>query len=327
MMTWDKLSEVQPVTSKILMNSLKMNRISHAYLIEGMRGTGKKMLAEHLAMSIFCEEKTSVEPCQSCHNCRRIKSRNHPDIHWLEPEGRSITKGQIDELVREFSHTGFESNRKIYIISNAERFTVSAANRILKFLEEPDVETTEILLTDNLNAVLPTIQSRCQVLSMQPLAPSYLQERLVQLHVSKQRAKFLSALTNNVEDAIELDEQGLVYKMRELAIQLIDTLIKDYEGRFLWMHKSVVPEYKDREEIDLLLNIFLLTLKDISNIQIDDQYEAFVYSNEDRRLELASRHFYPQSLLSMIQAVLKARQRLKQNVHITLVLEDFVLQL
>src|SRR5699024_10867766 len=327
MMTWEKLQHIQPVTSKILMNSLKANRVSHAYLMEGMQGTGKKQLAELLAMSLLCNNKAGIAPCQSCHNCIRIASRNHPDVHWLEPEGRSITKGQIDELVREFSHTGFESNRKIYIISNAERFTVNAANRILKFLEEPDVQTTEILLTDNLNAVLPTIQSRCQVLSVEPLPQKYLQERLVQLHLSKQSAHLLSALTNNIEEALQLDEAQVVYKMREEAIKLIDTLMKDYSSRFLWMHQSIIAVYREREELDMLLNVILLTLKDISNIQLDEMYEPAVYTNEDKRLEQASRHFYPRALLGMIQAVLQARQRLKQNINPTLVLEDFVLQL
>src|SRR5699024_7627344 len=117
MTTWEAVQTVQPVTSKILMNSFKNNRISHAYLIDGMRGTGKSSIAQLLAMTIFCEDKTQLEPCQTCSSCKRIPSRNHPDVHWIEPEGRSITKGQIDNLVKEFEYTGFESNRKVYIIS------------------------------------------------------------------------------------------------------------------------------------------------------------------------------------------------------------------
>src|SRR5690625_944111 len=169
METWQKLKQVQPVATQILMNSLRHDRVSHAYLIQGMRGTGKKTLATLLAMTLFCLNKNGLEPCQTCHECKRIISKNHPDVYWVEPEGQSIKKEQIDDLVKEFSYTTFESNRKIYIISGSELLTINAANRILKFLEEPEIETTAILLTDNLNANIETIQSRCQILNLQQI--------------------------------------------------------------------------------------------------------------------------------------------------------------
>lgn len=327
MMQWEELQTVQPVTSKILMNSLQQNRVSHAYLIEGMRGTGKLELARLLAMTIFCDNRNEMEPCQTCPSCKRVLSRNHPDVHWVEREGRSITKGQIDGLVKEFVYTGFESNRKVYIISGIESLTVNAANRMLKFLEEPNLQTTAILLTENLQAVIPTIQSRCQILRLQPLPPANVEQRLVYLHISEQRARFLSALTNNLEEALQLDEEAEVYKMREIAVRLIETVMNQHNERFLWMHQSWVNVYQDRKEHDQLLHIVLLVLQDILNHQLDDSYEAKVFAKEDSRLNKACMHFYPKKLLQMMQAVLEARQRLKQNIHPTLLLEDFVLQL
>lgn len=327
MTTWEAVQTVQPVTSKILMNSFENNRISHAYLIEGMRGTGKSSIAQLLAMTIFCEDKMQLEPCQTCSSCKRIPSRNHPDVHWIEPEGRSITKGQIDNLVKEFEYTGFESNRKVYIITGIESLTVNAANRMLKFLEEPNVETTAILLTENLQAVISTIQSRCQILRLQPLPPSHVEKRLTYLHINEQRARFLGALTNNIDEALLLDEEEEVYKMRELAIRLMEGLMTNYEERFLWLHQSWLPAYTDRSEHDQLLHIVLLTMQDILNSQIDDKYITKVFSEEDSRLERAKQHFYPKRLLEMLHAVMEARQRLKQNIHPTLLLEDFVLQL
>src|SRR5690625_1851782 len=131
METWDSLIDRQPIVSKILINSIKQNRISHAYLIHGMRGTGKSTIATTLALTIFCESKEGINPCHQCDNCKRIKSGNHPDLHWIDPEGQSIGREQIDLLVKEFSYTGFESNRKVYIMSEIERLTVNAANRLL----------------------------------------------------------------------------------------------------------------------------------------------------------------------------------------------------
>lgn len=327
MTTWEDVQTVQPVTSKILMNSLQNNRISHAYLIEGMRGTGKSSIAQLLAMTIFCDNPVGIEPCQSCLSCKRIPSRNHPDVHWIEPEGRSITKGQIDRLVKEFEYTGFESNRKVYIISGIESLTTNAANRMLKFLEEPNVETTAILLTENLQAVISTIQSRCQILRLQPLPPAHVEKRLTYLHISEQRARFLGALTNNLDEALALDEEAEVYKMRELALRFMEVLMNQHDERFLWLHQSWINVYSDRNDHDQLLHIILLTMQDVLNSQVDQTYITKVFSHEDSRLEKAQQHYYPKKLLKMIHAVLQARQRLKQNIHPTLLLEDFVLQL
>lgn len=181
MQTWSDLQSVQPLATKIMMNSIQRNRISHAYLLQGSRGTGKKSFAFLLAMTLLCEHQQGVEPCQQCHTCKRIMTRNHPDVHWVEREGSTIRNEQIDLLRKEFVYTGMETAKKIYIISEAETLTVNAANRILKFLEEPDMESTAILLTDNGQSILPTIRSRCQMIDLQPLDQAAFQYKLTQL--------------------------------------------------------------------------------------------------------------------------------------------------
>src|SRR5690606_18903914 len=128
----------------MLMNSIKRNRVSHAYLINGEHGTGKEEFALLIAKVLFCLERNEVEPCQKCINCKRIESRNHPDVHWIEPEGKSIKKEQIENLQKEFTYSGLESNQKVYVIKEADTLTVNASNRILKFLEEPTRQTTAI---------------------------------------------------------------------------------------------------------------------------------------------------------------------------------------
>src|SRR5690625_728953 len=114
-------------------------------------------------MSYFCEHKQNeTTPCLSCVQCKRIQSGNHPDVHMIEPDGQSIKKEQIHFLQKEFTYSGLESNKKVYIISEAEKMTTIAQNRLLKFIEEPNRETVAILLTDHLGGMLETIISRCQ---------------------------------------------------------------------------------------------------------------------------------------------------------------------
>lgn len=169
MENWSTITHTQPLASRTIMNSFNKNRISHAYLLQGGRGTGKKKIAMLLAKTLFCANKQGPEPCQVCNVCKRIESQNHPDVHWIEPEGRSIKIEQVQHLQKEFTYTGLESNQKVYVVTHADTLTINAANRILKFLEEPNRQTTAILLTENIQSIIPTIRSRCQIIDLQPL--------------------------------------------------------------------------------------------------------------------------------------------------------------
>ena len=111
---------------KMLMNSIAKERISHAYLLEGGKGTGKFATAIQMAKSFLCSERNGVEPCHVCTNCKRIDSGNHPNLHIVKPDGLSIKKQQIHDLQEEFSKTGLEANKKIYIIEHADRMTANA---------------------------------------------------------------------------------------------------------------------------------------------------------------------------------------------------------
>src|SRR5699024_877840 len=145
MQTWEEIAKVQPLASKIITNSILKKRMSHAYLLQGENGTGKEAIALLIAKGLFCE-RDSLEPCNTCLSCSRIASGNHPDVHWIAPQEQSIKKEQIEHLQKEFTYSGFESNQKVYIIEDAETLTINASNRILKFLEEPKIQTTAILL-------------------------------------------------------------------------------------------------------------------------------------------------------------------------------------
>ena len=187
--TWGELEEIQPVALKMIKNSLQKNRLAHAYLFEGIRGTGKRETGMVLAKSLFCLSLLEgCKPCEECTNCRRINHGNHPDIHVVEPDGMSIKKGQIQLLQEEFAKTGVESRQKLYMIIHADRMTVNAANSLLKFLEEPFQQTFAILVTEQVQKILPTILSRCQTISFQPLSSVNLQQRLIEAEIPEHMA-------------------------------------------------------------------------------------------------------------------------------------------
>lgn len=329
MQTWNELQQVQPLASKIMMNSIKRNRLSHAYLVQGSRGTGKKSFARLIAMTLLCEARQGVDPCQTCNTCHRIMTGNHPDLHWIEPDGRTIRNEQIDLLRKEFAYTGLETTQKIYIVSNAETLTVNAANRILKFLEEPDVETTAILLTDNGRGIIPTIRSRCQVIDFQPLDQTAFRNRLMSIEsesITENNARLLSALTNNIDEAILYHQEETIYHVRDVVKQLVYELIVRYPERYLFVHQKWIPALKERKEQELGLDLLIIALKDVVYAQMGREDETFLFQSGDGLLERAIYEFTQKRLLQMLKDLLHARQKMNQNVHPTLVIEQLVLQ-
>lgn len=326
MQTWNEMKELQPLAGQMLRNSFKKDRISHAYLFQGNRGTGKKEMALLFAKSIFCKKRDGADPCQGCRDCHRVDSGNHPDLHWIEPDGQSIKKEQILHLQKEFTYTGLESNVKVYIIVDADRMTVNASNRLLKFLEEPSKQTTAMLLTESGQTMLDTIRSRCQLLSFQPLNPKRMEENLLNEGVTETNAKLLSSLTNNMTEALEMNEDEWFANVRKLVIQLIEVLQNKPNEGLLFINHQWMPHFKERQQIQRGLDVLMLWFQDVINHFLDRE-DALVFVTERENLNQASMKWSRQSAAHSLSSILEAKRKINQNVHPNLVMEQLTLQL
>ncbi|WP_042147568.1 DNA polymerase III subunit delta' [Paucisalibacillus sp. EB02] len=326
MKTWSEVAEVQPMVSKIITNSIMKDRISHAYLIQGARGTGKEAIAVLIAKVLFCENLDGVNPCLTCNACKRIDSHNHPDVHWIEPDGQSIKIEQIRNLQKEFTYSGLESDQKVYMIKGAETLTANAANRILKFLEEPSQKTTAIMLTENSQSILPTIRSRCQNIDLQPLNARRFQEKLIESGLNEASAKLMSALTNNLDEAMEWSQDEWFAEARKLVVQLIETFTDNSNDVYLFIHNHWLQHFKERIKIEQGIDLLLLAFKDILYSHLGNE-ESLVFFQQDERLERLSMYFSQEKLISILHGLLDAKRKLKQNVHPTLVMEQVTLQI
>ena len=163
-----------------LHHAIRSNRIAGAYLFVGPAGVGKETVAIHFAKSINCLE-SGEGACRDCISCRKTDVGNHPDTQIVSPSGAWIRIDQIRELQKRIVYRPLEGVRKVVILREAERMNLEAANCLLKTLEEPPAESVLILLTTNIDALLPTIRSRCQIIKFNPLTPNelgrYLNER------------------------------------------------------------------------------------------------------------------------------------------------------
>lgn len=325
--TWDELERLQPNVLKMIKNSIQKNRIAHAYLFEGMRGTGKKEISILLAKSINCQAPVDgYKPCESCLNCKRINHGNHPDIHLVEPDGLSIKKGQIQQLQEEFSKTGVESKNKLYTIVHADRMTTNAANSLLKFLEEPHAGTVAVLITEQAQQMLPTILSRCQLINFTPLSPKNMAEQLIANGIQPQMAPLLAQLTNNLEEALEISHDDWFAQAQKIVLKLYEVLKKNSLEAMVALQENWFTHFREKEQIDRGLDLLLLIFKDLLYIQLGKK-DQVVYLNESSRLEQFALQTSGRRLTEQMAAILEAKRKLHANMNPQLLMEELVLKL
>ena len=163
-----------------LQRTVASDRIAGAYLFVGPMGVGKETVARYFAQLIFCQQDTDPPTvCGTCLACRKVGSGNHPDLQFIRPEGSLLKIGQIRALQKQIIYEPFEASRKVYILTDVERMNAEAENCLLKTLEEPPASSVLILLTSNVEALLPTTRSRCQILQFHPIPTQELVEILI----------------------------------------------------------------------------------------------------------------------------------------------------
>ncbi|GGE84492.1 DNA polymerase III subunit delta' [Priestia taiwanensis] len=324
--TWGNLQTVQPIVVKMLMNSMKKQRVAHAYLFEGPKGTGKLEMSIHFAKSLFCTEGLQYEPCQQCSNCKRIESGNHPDIFLVTPDGLSIKKQQIQQLQEEFTKTGVESKKKLYIIEHADKMTVNAANSLLKFLEEPHAETVAILLTEQSHQLLNTIISRCQMLTFRPLPRAQLIEKLVEKENIPSLAAVAAQLTNDLGEAEALCHDDWFAQARDLVIKLYETLNTASNQTLLFIHEQWMKHFDDKEKLQIGLDILLLIYKDTLYVQLGEK-EKVVFHDQVSLLQHLSLQQSGKRISNAMANILETKKRINANVNTQLLFEQLVLRL
>jgi DNA polymerase III subunit delta' len=143
-----------------LRTAAAQKRLAHAYLFCGPQGIGKKTLAQALAQTLICE---ADQACGHCSACRRLQSSGHPDVHRIQPEGKSLKVAQMREVRKQAYLRPREATCQVFILEEADTMTADAANSLLKVLEDPPPATVFILLAQHPTALLPTVASRCQL--------------------------------------------------------------------------------------------------------------------------------------------------------------------
>ncbi len=308
---------------KILMNSYNKGRLAHAYLFEGEKGTKKKEIAFYLAKLLYCED--SDKPCGKCNNCLRIEHHNHPNVLLIEPEQNTIKKEQIIYLQQEYAKTTLEPGPKVYIIKDIDKMSINAANSILKFIEEPLPDTYTILITDNLQQILSTIISRCQVINFQPLPKNEIVEFLKQNEINNSVAKIVAQLTNDLDIALEIASDELISDIIDLVILITHEILQKREDILIICENSQVNLYNNRKKLEYFLDILLILMGDLKSV--DNNNDNIVFDQELIFIKENIHKIKSEKIMFNIDEILKTKINIGYNANTVLLLDHLLINL
>lgn len=310
-----------------LQSALTTKKISHAYIINGEKASGKEFIAKIFAMALQCE-KGGEEPCHECHSCKQALSGNQPDIIFVSHEKpNSIGVDDIrDQLNNDVTIKPYSSPYKVYIINEAEKMTVQAQNAILKTLEEPPEYAVIMLLTTNVNSLLPTILSRCVVLNMKPAADDKVKRFLMEeLQIPDYKAEVCVAFARgNVGKAKMLASSEDFDNVKAEALSLLK-YIHDMELQEIVAAIKKITEYK--LELNDYLDICAIWYRDVLLFKATNDVNHLVFREEIQSLrKVADRSSY-EGIEKVIVALDKAKNRLNANVNFDLTMELLMLEI
>ena len=306
---------------KYISSAVENNRVSHAYILNGERGSGKKMLANLFAMTLLCETGDN-EPCGKCHSCKQAESGNHPDIIRVTHEKPNSIS--VDDIRTQVNNTvdikPYQGPYKVYIIPQADMMTPQAQNVILKTIEEPPSYAVFLLLTENAETLLPTINSRCVMLKLRNIKDTLIKKYLMEnLEIPDYKADMCTAFAQgNMGRAIMLANSDHFNEIREEAVQLLKH-INEMELNEIVAAVKNISVYK--LEITDYLDIIMIWYRDVLLYKATKEIDKVVFKDQLQSIKEQARKSSYEGIELILESLEKAKARLKANVNFDLVME------
>ena len=308
-----------------LSRAIRTGRVSHAYIIEGEQYAGKEFIARAFAQTLLCErikERPDLTPCGVCHSCKQAVSGNHPDVIFIRhAKPNTISVEEVRSLLcDDVAIAPYSSEKKIYIMNEAEKMTVQAQNALLKTLEEPPAYAVIMLLTTNLRSLLDTMTSRAVALSMRPVSDESVREYLKkEVQAPDYRIDTCVAFARgNVGRARMLATSEEFDNIKTDALDLVKNIghMDVYE---LMQHVARVSEYK--VSVGDYLDILSIWYRDALLFKATNDANQLIFKNEALHVRRVAEKCAYEGIENILNALTQAKNRLSANVNFELTME------
>lgn len=310
---------------ELLRAAILAQRTSHAYLFTGPDRVGKTTLARAFAQALTCESPRDqgLGACGHCRSCRLAASRSHPDHHFISPEKGQIRVDAIRDMIREANLSPVEGRFKVFIISSFDQANLSAANALLKTLEEPSDTTRILLISSQAASLLPTITSRCQIVHLRPLSPEIIAHALQEnWQIPTERATLLAGLSGGrLGWAVEMATQAASWNAYQEQLHLMETIVhEDVVARM-----STAETISRTDDLEAALHTWLLFWRDVLLLQ-QAAPDFVLHRDRFSLLESLARQTSPSQVRRFLAALMKTAEYTHKNVNIRLALESLLLK-
>ena len=299
----------------------------HAYLFQGEEGVGKEALARTFAAGLQCQSESADKPCKECVSCRQMESGNQPDVIWVTREKASLGVDEIrEQLCNTMDIKPFSSPYKIYLVPEAEKMTEAAQNALLKTIEEPPEYGIVILMTSNISALLPTIQSRCLTMEFRPLSTAVV-ESYVKEHcqVPDYQARASAAFAQgNLGKAMRYAKSEDFIERKDHII----SLLRHVEQMDLSEMLAVIIDLGTRkDEVRDYIDLMVLWYRDVLLFKATKDINQLLFQDEASYISREASHRSYEKIEEILQAFEKAKVRLRANVNFDITMELMLLTL
>ena len=312
---------------KYISSAVQADAVSHAYILNGERGSGKRLLANLFAMSLQCQNREEDgEACGKCQSCIQAQSGNQPDIIKVTHEKPNTIS--VDDIRTQVNNDivikPYSSKYKIYIIPEADLMSAQAQNALLKTIEEPPEYAVIMLLTENAEALLPTIRSRCVMMKLRNIKDQLVKKYLMeQMEIPDYKADVCVAFAQgNMGKAIMLATSEYFNEIKEEVVHLLRNIDEMNVSELMDAVKKCMT-YK--MEINDYLDMIAIWYRDVLIYKATKNVDRVVFSDQLRYIKARASKSSYEGIENILDAIEKAKARLKANVNFELTMELLLL--